>query len=236
MLFARRRSKSTLLAACLVHLALAQSQLGQDSWVLSKFGGPRFFLDVGANDGVLLSNTYELENAGWTGLCIDPFPQNHQHRRAKVVEAAVAASVRNVTFHRADEVSGIKDYLGTHAELALQGQPVILTTRTLGEILDTENAPSYIDYMSLDTEGSEYDILSTFPFWKYRFGLISVEHNREEPKKTMVRELLDYHGYMLEREVEIDDWFVSKCVASKGEPAIRHRRSALRRGGAVLHI
>ena len=195
-----------------LRIALCQSQLGQDRWVLSKFATPRYFLEVGANDGVALSNTYELEKAGWTGLSIDPFPKNREQRHTKLVVAAVASSVRNVTFVRADEYGGIKEHLGLHAAKALTSEAVTLTTRTLTEILETENAPSYIDYMSLDTEGSEYDILSSFPFWKYTLGLISVEHNNEEPKKSMIRELLDYHGYMLERQVDFDDWFVSRCV------------------------
>jgi len=218
-------------SAVLVDMAASQSQLGQDKWVLSKFAAPRYFLEVGANDGIVLSNTYELEKAGWNGMCVDPFPQNHEHRRSKLVVAAVAASVKNVTFHRAGVYGGIKDNLGLHAFEALKGDAIKTTTRTLGEVLATEQAPSHIDYFSLDTEGSEYDILSTFPFWNYTFGVITVEHNNEEPKKSMIRELLNYHGYMLEREVEFDDWFVSKCVSGKVVPTSRHHRTARSRAG-----
>ena len=58
-----------------------------------------------------------------------------------------------------------------------------------------------------------------------------MEHNNEEPKRSMIRELLNYHGYMLEREVEFDDWFVSKGVSGKGKPTSRHHRTAHSRAG-----
>lgn len=45
--------------------------------MLSLFGGPRYFVDIGANDGRLLSNSVKLEEAGWQGVFIDPFPSNH---------------------------------------------------------------------------------------------------------------------------------------------------------------
>ena len=52
------------------------SQLGQDEWVLSLYGNQGYFVDVGFYDGVVISNTYLLELAGWKGLGIDPFPKN----------------------------------------------------------------------------------------------------------------------------------------------------------------
>ena len=65
-----------------------------------------------------------------------------------------------------------------------------------------------------------------------------MEHNNEEPKKSMIRELLNYHGYMLERDVGLeqgvlgfDDWFVSKCVSGQGMPTSGLHRTARSRAG-----
>jgi hypothetical protein len=65
-----------------------------------------------------------------------------------------------------------------------------------------------MEYMNLDIEGTEYDVLSTFPFNKYSFGCITLEHNHEEPKRTLMREILNKNGYKLEKEVQFDDWYV----------------------------
>jgi hypothetical protein len=63
--------------------------------------------------------------------------------------------------------------------------------------------------MNLDIEGSEYDILTTFPFNKYSFGCITIEHNYEEPKRTLMKKILNNNGYTLEKSVEWDDWYVN---------------------------
>ena len=57
-------------------------------------------------------------------------------------------------------------------------------TKKLNTILDTNNAPKFIDFLSIDTEGSEYDILSAFDFSKYTFGYICVEHNHIENNRN----------------------------------------------------
>jgi hypothetical protein len=65
-----------------------------------------------------------------------------------------------------------------------------MQTCTLEEILRACNAPTIIDYMSLDTEGSELIILSVFPFNRYQFRALTIEHNFSEPKRTQVSLLI----------------------------------------------
>jgi hypothetical protein len=72
------------------------------------------------------------------------------------------------------------------------------TTNTLDNVLDSFHAPSIIDYLSLDVEGQEYEILSTFPFEKYSFRCMTVEHNapHQGPDMQMkIRRLLESKGY-----------------------------------------
>lgn len=108
-----------------------------------------------------------------------------------------------------------------HHNVWVQGSPVVtLETRVLSEILDEANAPNFIDYFSLDTEGSEEVILRTFPFNKYTFGTITVEHNNEEPKRTNIRAILERNGYSLAKEVHFDDWYLNNIfVPMRGSNA-----------------
>jgi hypothetical protein len=82
-------------------------------------------------------------------------------------------------------------------------------TISLLDMLDKYNAPSIIDYMSIDTEGSEYEILKAFDFNRYKFKVISCEHNFTSARDSIHR-LLESKGY--ERKYEHlsqwDDWYV----------------------------
>jgi hypothetical protein len=94
-------------------LATFYSQMGQDKWVSEKvFPGVKngFFLDVGSGDGTFMSNTKALEQKGWTGICIDPFPRNMQDRSCQIFKDVVFSKAgERVKFWAADEWGGIID-------------------------------------------------------------------------------------------------------------------------------
>jgi len=196
----------------LVGLQEFYSQLGQDKWVLGKaFPGVTngYFVDIGAWDAEVLSNTKALEEAGWTGICIEPFPRNWTNRTCQLFEEVVYSTKGEVIqFRRADILGGIDDLIGQHkAEVA--SFPILeLTTTTLGDVLDRANAPRFIHYVSIDTEGSELEILKALPFSRYTVGAFSIEHNGEEPKRQQIRELLEANGYRFAQEQLVDDWYL----------------------------
>ena len=70
------------------------------------------------------------------------------------------------------------------------------------------NAPKYIEYLSIDTEGSELKILQGIDFDKYRFGYINIEHNNVEPKRSQMKDLLIKNGYKYMGENKWDDIYV----------------------------
>ena len=84
-----------------------------------------------------------------------------------------------------------------------------MSTISLYDMLKKHNAPQFIDYLSIDTEGSEYEILNAFDFSAYRFGCITVEHNFT-PMREKIFNLLSQNGY--ERKFtefsRFDDWYV----------------------------
>jgi hypothetical protein len=91
---------------------------------------------------------------------------------------------------------------------------MVVTTVSLDEFLRKHNAPRTIDYLSIDTEGSEYEILKSFPFDQWEIRLITVEHNFT-PIRASIRELLTAKGYVC-REAQWDDWYELTPPGNRG--------------------
>lgn len=190
------------------------SEIGQDKWVLVKmFPGVHagYFLDVGSGHGTIGSNTKALEDAGWTGICIDPFPIHMEGRRCTMVRQVVSdVPGKVVRFHTHEGLGGIADTLGKWKEEASKSPVTEFTTTTLGAVLDEAHAPPFIHFLSLDIEGAEFDALKGLPFDRYRFGAMAIEHNEEEPKRTNILQFLDARGYRRVRSYKQDDFFAPK--------------------------
>ena len=192
------------------------SQMGQDKWVSEGvFPGVKngFFLDVGSGDGTRMSNTKALEQRGWTGICIDPFPKNMQDRTCHLFREVVSseADQRVKFWHHPGLWSGIVDTLSDTRKKTIETAPIVeFTTVTLGDILERAKAPAFIHYVSLDIEGGEINALKGFPFDKYRIGALTVEHNYQEPKRTELRRLMESHGYKYIHTSVRDDFYVPR--------------------------
>ena len=103
----------------------------------------------------------------------------------------------------------------SHSSSRLSGENYLVETISLNALLDFHQAPRFIDYLSIDTEGSEFEILKYLDFEKYSFGVITVEHNFT-PNRKLIYNLLTNRGYMrVLREVsEQDDWYISPRISS----------------------
>ena len=86
----------------------------------------------------------------------------------------------------------------------------MVDTVSLTDLLNEHNAPAYIDFISIDTEGSEFGILEHFDFSRYQFGLIVVEHNYETEKREKLLSLLSKNQYkrIFPDFSSEDDWYV----------------------------
>jgi len=198
------------------------SQLGQDLWVLEKTGYKRngFFVEFGATDGVLLSNTYLLEKEfGWEGICIEPNPDFYRalkkNRNCIVLNDCIGARTgEEVQFIYADAYGGMKRHAFEDAHgdkrqaFEKAGKVACLTTISLHDCLVANNAPREIDYISVDTEGSEYEILSTFPFDQWDVKCWTIEHNYTDRIED-IRKLMERNGYK-KYEMEWDEWFIRR--------------------------
>lgn len=193
------------------------SEIGQDKWVAEvMFPGVTdgVFLDVGSGHGQIGSNTRALEDLGWTGICVDPFPVAMEGRSCQMIKEVVSNEAgKTVKFHTHDGLGGIADTLGKWKDEASKAPAVEMTTVTLAEVLERAKAPAFIHFLSLDIEGAELDALRGIPFDKYRFGAMAIEHNEEEPKRGDIIRLLAAHGYQRVHTYKQDDFFAP--VAAK---------------------
>ena len=96
-----------------------------------------------------------------------------------------------------------------HKASRKNGTKYEVNTISLADLLKKYNAPRQIDYLSIDTEGSEYDILSHFDFSEYNFQIITCEHNYT-PMREKIHTLLLQKGYrrVFEELSLFDDWYV----------------------------
>ena len=177
-----------------------------------------YFVDIGAHDGVQLSNTKLLEEQGWVGICAEPnpktFPALCENRKgAFLVNKAVWHTTgTKMEFAVCDEVPMLSGLTGFAADEYKQvheaSRKVEVTTISFNDLLKQAAAPRFIEYLSIDTEGCEFEILASLDFEKYVFGLIDVEHNYHEEKRRSIRDLLEGKGYALLRENKWDDCYV----------------------------
>lgn len=173
------------------------SQNGQDKWVVTLFKKKTngFFIELGAADGVNLSNTYMLEKKyDWHGLLIEPtrmFEKLKINRPNNLLENCCVSSKREkVTLFEIHDkgqtgdnllLSFIKNESEKSQSFKAEGEWGVfkrsyeMESYPLEEILLRCNVPKVIDYFSLDVEGYEFEILKTFPFHSYTFLCIGIE-------------------------------------------------------------
>jgi FkbM family methyltransferase len=197
------------------------SQLGQDLDVLKFYNEKRdgYFVEIGAYNGIEISNTYLLESQyGWKGICSEPIPKQYElltHNRLNSHcdnNALYSESGLTLSFDIANDnfFSGISNNIDIEKyHMVYKNKTQInVTTITLTELLEKYNAPSFIEYLSIDTEGSELEILKGCDFNKYKFGFITIEHNYIEPRRTKIRDFLVSKGYSYLKENQWDDDYV----------------------------
>ena len=174
------------------------AQVGQDSIVLDLLGPDGYFIDLAANDALVLTNTLALERKGWTGLCVEPNPAywyGLAHRKCTVVGALVAGTkVEKVKVKFRGVFGGIVGSFDKKlADRKKEPDAPEMTryTAPITEVLTRYDVPKTIDYMSLDVEGSEFEIMKNFPFNEYNIKVLSVERPDQR-----LQNLLKENGYI----------------------------------------
>ena len=208
---------------------MSKSQLRQDLNVIEfyNFKENGFFVDIGASDGISLSNTYLLEkNYNWKGICVEPILDdfkkliNVRNNSICINKAVFSESDLELDFaikhfnmcsglvQTMDDNVTIDNVVHDRSVKHDLKEIIKVKTITLNDLLEINNSPNYIDYLSLDTEGSELEILKSVNFNKYKFGIIDVEHNFVEPRRSEIRNLLENNGYKFNKENNFDDNYI----------------------------
>jgi len=203
------------------YLKKSKAQCRQDLFVLQhlNFKSNGYFVEFGATNGVDISNTYLLEKEfGWKGILAEPAKCWHadlmKNRRAEIELSCVWKDTGSiVTFNEVDNanLSTISAYNDSDfwSKERESGKTYSVTTISLNDLLKKYGAPKNIDYLSIDTEGSEFEILNSFNFDEYLFNVITCEHNFT-PMREKIHSLLSKHGYIrkFENLSKADDWYV----------------------------
>jgi FkbM family methyltransferase len=188
------------------------SQFGQDLWISneeslkSKKG---FFIDVGASHrkNGYMSNTLFLEQAyDWSGILVEPnkklINDLIKSRQAMLLECAVFNYDGDLFFEKGSSGAGSK--------VSPYGD--IVPCRTLTSILKDSKAPSVIDFLSIDVEGSELEVLDGIDFSLYKFSYIIIESNK---KSSEIKNILCSHGYTFIEEYQADLYFSLDSFTNK---------------------
>lgn len=201
------------------------SQLKQDiaALIVSNYKKNGFFVEFGACDGLHLSNTFMLEkDYGWNGILAEPsvkFNKQLEKNRSTIIDkrAVYSTSGQILTFKETDDqldLSGLADLFSNdnHVNRRKNGTLYEVKTVSLLDLLNEHKAPRVIDFVSMDTEGSEYEILKNFDFSAYQINFITVEHNYIKDKRLNIQNLMESKNFkkILSDVSEWDDWYIPK--------------------------
>jgi FkbM family methyltransferase len=173
-------------------------------------GEAGFFVEVGIGHPTNDSQTWHLEQAGWTGVLVEPQPDLAAFlvtaRSATVFAVACSSPDKAgaaLPLHVAGPMSSLNP---ARTPRGVQTQYVIMVpVRTLDDILEEAEAPSPIDLLSLGVAGHEIEVLKGFDFahWQPRLVLI------EDPIDGLGRHrALRSAGYRLIRHAGSKGWYV----------------------------
>lgn len=201
------------------------SQYGQDKFVANLLNHKKcgYFVDIGANDGVTFSNSLYFEKKlGWSGLAIEPqsniFQKLIQNRNCNFYNGCISDKNEFVEFLHIksgpDMLSGV---LNTYDERHLKRidetikmgggtkSIVKVSAKTLHNICK-ENMVSVIDFLSIDTEGGELDILKSIDFSILKIKVIAVENNY---KDIRFFKFMKSKGFKLIARIETDEIYLN---------------------------
>ena len=202
------------------------SQYGQDQVVYKLLGKPKngTFIDIGANDGVTFSNSLFFERIKWTGVCIEPHPiafhELASARSCELLNACISETDSIVDFMVVEGsshmLSGISSFMDSahleriDREIEINGgkKRLIKIDAICPKTLIKNYNLKRIDYLSIDTEGCEMEILKKFDFSEIKIKVIGVENGSRTPE---LFNYLNTVGYKLYKCVGCDEIYHKRC-------------------------
>ena len=191
------------------------SQLGQEAFVVGITNGAYGlkYLELGAYDPCLLSNTATLRDSfQWTGLSVDPNPEVlDKFKAARLEDHFLGVGVAGED----SKAILIRNGALSQTQPTATGKSEKIEEVSLVGIEKIVSKLPSIDYLSLDIEGGEQEVLSKFPFDRVKPLAITVEHNFRDSDKLFMQSYLSSKGYrqFLPNRTDFESWFVLKSGA-----------------------
>ena len=217
----------------------ATCQIPHLYWLMARFLGEKsdgYFVEVGAYDGVFVSNSWGLAAAGWAGLLIEPVPdfaqscrENHsQHPMVEVVETAIGETANGEielalagTLTTANSVLEQEYGKVSWAAGAVSGATVKVACAGLDQVLERHNAPSGFDVLIIDVEGFEAEVFRSFSLeaWRPKMIIVELADTHPDLSSTAVSDaqtgtMLTDSGYTIIYKDHINTVFIAKEVHS----------------------
>ena len=210
------------------YLLETNSQIAQDLFVLSQLGtkSSGYFVEVGAADGIANSNTLLFEKKlNWKGLLVEPCRSSHielnKNRDCHIDQrAAFSQSDLELNFIEMGKEKIDSVYQKQFSHLSINDNNNLpnkhkesnykVKTIRLSSLLDEINAPNNIDYLSIDTESTEPQVLAGIDFCRYKFKVITIEHNFINKNRSIIYKRLSSLGYkrVFKEISRWDDWYI----------------------------
>jgi FkbM family methyltransferase len=193
-------------------VAVHPSHEEEQALVREFFGGETsgYFVEDGANHPTHGSQTWHLEQIGWTGVLVEPQPDLAAFlvtsRKARVFANACSSpdnAGQSLPLHIDGARSALdRDRMAPGAEAAYV---IVVPTRTLDSILEEAGAPVPVDLLSIDVEGHEVEVLRGFDFHRWQPLLILIE---DHVNNLQTHRYLKRSGYRLIRRLGHNGWYV----------------------------
>ena len=204
------------------HDSLYRSQVGQDKYMNNTYIHNQIngvFVDVGAFDGETGSNSYFFEKAlGWTGICIEPQLDQYQKLLSKrdciSINAAAFNKNTNIKFRKTGSSPQLSGIVGCHdiggfMKNVTQIQIIDIPTVQLKDLFHQYNI-QIIDYLSIDTEGSEFEVLKGIDWNFIHINIINLEHGKQEEKLNKITQFLSQKGFIVDKYIKQDVFFKNR--------------------------
>lgn len=201
----------------------SRSETGQDFFALfsNHFKQNGTFLEFGAYDGVAFSNTFLLEtHFSWQGVLIDPIPKHFEemklNRNCISIHAAITANKCEFVQIRELPASNLSSPV---SKSRFTDKIHRVPAFTLTEIIDRYFPSKSLDFLSIDVEGEDLEILASVDFSKYEINSISVEHNNRDNSEELLK-YMEQSGYTIVwNEYSGNDfWFIRRVQPIKVLP------------------
>ena len=199
------------------NMKFSKSQVYQDLFIIyfSKLKKNGKFIEIGGGNGVDLSNTYLHEKKyKWKGVICEPDNRSHanikKYRNAKLEKQAISdICKKNTSFYQSQD-----PYLSSlHATSHLY-KKIITDALCLNHLITKFKLGTEIDYISIDTEGNELEIIQKFNFKKYTVNFFTIEHNFNNAKRYQIYKIMKKNGFkrVFKFLSYMDDWYIGKQI------------------------